>query len=124
MSYPCQHMLSAATKIYAGEAAVYLEGRARTAPNGVVVPAEHQQVLPVVLAHQKVRVTHNYRQRLSASEGDVELLRVPQEADLGLLLDTMASGQRCADNYDLFLSSLEVLHLVQQTHGGRRQVSR
>ena len=67
----------------------YLKSWAGAAPYGVIVPAEEEQVPPVILAHQQVRVADYYCQCLSSSEGDVKLLRVAQEPDLGLLFHPM-----------------------------------
>lgn len=89
----------------------YLKGRAGAAPYGVVVPAEEEQILPVILAHQKVRVADYYCQCLGSSEGDVKLLRVAQKANLGLLLHPMPPGQSGADHDHLLFATLEIFHL-------------
>lgn len=92
-------------------AAAHLESRARAASYGVVLLAEEEQVLPVLLPNQEVRVADDHRQGLGAGQGHVKLLRIAQEADLALFLDPMAPGQGRADDDDLLLPSLEVLHL-------------
>lgn len=52
----------------------YLQSRTGASPDGVVISAEQQQVLPVLLSDKQVRVAYYNGQRLCSCKGHVEFL--------------------------------------------------